>query len=79
MGLEGIHLQPLKFIVGFAQYDRPTLPWLTQHADTERLLRRYCNFTTPVRYCHCARKLWMSRRLTEDRLAARVAVTFSQL
>ena len=57
MGLEGIHPQPLKFIVGFAQYDRPTLPWLTQHADTERLLRRYCNFTTPVRYCHCARKL----------------------
>ena len=53
MGLEGIHPQPLKFIVGFAQYDRPTLPWLTQHADTERLLRRYCNFTTPVRYCHC--------------------------
>ena len=33
MGLEGIHPQPLKFIVGFAQYDRPTLPWLFSHAD----------------------------------------------
>ena len=76
MGLEGVHPQPLKFIVG---------------THTCMLIRRDCCGATVILRPPCVTAIapgnsrrsgssfGMSRRLTEDRLPARVAVTFSSL